>query len=407
MTEDRHISMAITGHVDHGKSTLIGRLLYETGSLPPDKLEDLQKMAAEMGREVEFAFIVDHLKEEREKHITIDTAQIFFKTDKRRYVIIDTPGHKEFLKNMLTGASQADVAVLLVDAAEGIRDQTRRHCYVLSMLGMQQIVVAINKMDLVDYRQDRFEQLRDEVAALLKDLGIQARLILPVSAAEGDNIVKRSDKLAWFDGPTVVEALDGFENVEMEARPLRFPVQDVYDLDGRALVVGRVETGELRRGQALRVWPADAAVNVRSIEKFLADGITRAEPGDCVGLVLDAPVKRGDILAEERPGFIVSSLGAVVFWIDDEAHTAGDRLMFRCVTQETPAKITKIVKKYDPASMQVVDTNATTIGHAEVAEVEIALDRPVVLDSYSRIPELGRFVLEKADCPVAGGVVRD
>src|SRR4030067_956538 len=225
--EEHSLPIVIVGHVDHGKSTLIGRLLYDTGSLPEEKINEIRIASQNAGLEMEFSFLMDHLEEERQRGITIDIAQTFFNTDKRRYVIIDAPGHKEFLKNMITGSSQAEAALLLLDAAEGIRDQTRRHSYILGMLGLRQVAVIINKMDMVDYSKERFTALSDEITEILK----------------------------WYAGPTVLQALDNFSALEVSNKSLRFPVQDEYTIDGRNIVVGRVEAGYIRKGDSVEILP--------------------------------------------------------------------------------------------------------------------------------------------------------
>ncbi|MBW8034831.1 MAG: hypothetical protein FVQ79_04045, partial [Planctomycetes bacterium] len=223
-TEMDVLSFVIVGHVDHGKSTLIGRLMYDTGALPPDKFEEIKKASQNQGRRTEFAYLLDHLEEERKQGITIDTTQVFFTTDKRRYVIIDAPGHVEFVKNMITGASQAEAAVLIVDAEEGVKEQTKRHSYMLSMLSLKQVVVVINKMDLVDYSQDRFNEVRSDVENWLASIDIEIDIVIPISAIDGDNITTNSDKMPWYSEFTFLGSLDTLENtLPPENKPLLFP----------------------------------------------------------------------------------------------------------------------------------------------------------------------------------------
>ena len=206
------LSFVIVGHVDHGKSTLIGRLLFDTDSLPPDKIEEIKKASAGQGRRTEFAYLLDHLEEERKQGITIDTTQVFFKSPKRRYVIIDAPGHVEFVKNMITGASQAEAAVLIVDVAEGVKEQTRRHSYMLSLLGLKQVVVVMNKMDLVDFSQETFDSVKNDVTQWLKSIDIEPKLYIPISAIDGENVIAKSEKMDWYTGPTLLESLDTLQN---------------------------------------------------------------------------------------------------------------------------------------------------------------------------------------------------
>ncbi|MEW6170794.1 MAG: GTP-binding protein, partial [Candidatus Omnitrophota bacterium] len=220
------LKFVIVGHVDHGKSTLIGRLLFDTDSLPPDKVEEMKQVSKEMGRGPEFAFIMDNLKEEREQGITIDTAQIFFRTPKRRYVIVDAPGHVEFVRNMMTGASQAEAGFLIVDVKEGSQEQTKRHAYILSMLGLKQVVVLLNKMDLVSYSSEKFWQVKSEVQNFLDTINIKPKAYIPISASKGDNIANKSNNMAWYNGPTILEILDSLEDkLSTEKEPLVFPVQ--------------------------------------------------------------------------------------------------------------------------------------------------------------------------------------
>lgn len=407
MTESQSLPIIIVGHVDHGKSTLIGRLLYDTGCLPPDKFSEIKKSSEMLGRRVEFAFVMDCLEEERSRGITIDTTQTFFKTSQRRYVIIDAPGHKEFLKNMITGTSQAEVALLIIDSFEGIRDQTRRHAYILSMLGLKQICVLLNKIDLIQYAQDRFLQLKEAVTDFLEKLNIHPTFILPISAIEGDNVALPSKKLSWFDGPTVLQALDSFEELKIEEKPLRFPIQDVYSMDGKRILVGRVEAGHLVRGEEIYLLPEKKRVVVKRIEKFLLDDVAQADFEESVGTCLQGKhrVKRGQILAGDLSSLISDRIQANIFWMDHTAYRIAEPLLFRCVTQEIPCRIEKVYKKFDPASMELIEEDASSIRGAEVANGLIHLNAQVVVDPFHDIPEMGRFVLEKDGRPVAGGII--
>lgn len=405
--EERALPIVIVGHVDHGKSTLIGRLLYDTQSLPLDKYAEIQKTSEMLGKRVEFAFVMDCLEEERSRGITIDTTQTFFKTPKRRYVIIDAPGHKEFLKNMITGSSQAEVAVLIIDSFEGIRDQTKRHAYILGMLGLKQVCVLLNKIDLVDYSKDKFEELKGEITDFLGRLNIRPTFILPISAILGDNVATPSEKIPWFDGPTVLEALDTFKELKVEEKPLRFPIQDIYRIDGERVLVGRIEAGRLKKGETLFLLPNNRKVTVKSIRKFLSDDVTTASFEESIGISLKGRprVKRGQILSADLSSKISDRISANIFWMDPAGFHTGDSLLFRCVTQEVPCRIEKINKKFDPASMELIEKDAFSIEGAEVADVLLQLEEKVVADPFSEIPEMGRFVLEKDGRPVAGGII--
>lgn len=405
--DERALPIVIVGHVDHGKSTLIGRLLYDTGCLPPDKYAEIQKSSEMLGKIVEFAFVMDCLEEERSRGITIDTTQTFFKTSKRRYVIIDAPGHKEFLKNMITGSSQAEAALLIIDSVEGIRDQTKRHAYLLSLLGLKQICVLLNKIDLVRYSRDTFDALKEETTGFLNPLNVHPTFILPISAIHGDNVARPSDNLPWFDGPTVLQALDTFHGLKIEEKPLRFPIQDSYRIEGKKILVGRIESGRLATGENLFLFPEKKRVTVKSIEKFPEKEVTLAHLEESVGVRLKGRVsgRRGQILAGDESPIISDRLRANIFWMEHQTHHMGDPLLFRCVTQEVPCRVEKIFKKFDPASMELIQEEASSISGAEVADVEIRLDQPVVVDPFTDIPEMGRFVLEKEGRPVGGGIV--
>lgn len=408
MNQEEHaLPIVIVGHVDHGKSTLIGRLLYDTNCLPPDKYSEIQKSSEMLGREVEFAFVMDCFEEERSRGITIDTTQTFFKTPKRRYVIIDAPGHKEFLKNMITGSSQAEAALLIIDAFEGIRDQTRRHVYILGMLGFKQVCVLLNKIDLVHYSKDKFFELKNQVTDFLKQLNIRPTFVLPISAIRGDNVAQPSKKMPWFDGPTVLQALDTFEPLKVEEKPLRFPIQDIYSVDGKKILVGRIEAGRLKREESLFLLPEKKKVVVKSIEKFLKNDVVTAGFEESVGICLKGRhrVGRGHILAGDLSSMISDSIRANIFWMDSRAHQKGETLLFRCVTQEIPCQIEKIYKKFDPASMELIEKEASSISSAEVADVMIHLKGQAVVDPFNDIPEMGRFVLEKDGRPIAGGII--
>jgi sulfate adenylyltransferase subunit 1 len=405
--EEHALPIVIVGHVDHGKSTLIGRLLYDTNCLPPDKYSEIQKSSEMLGRRVEFAFVMDCLEEERSRGITIDTTQTFFKTSKRRYVIIDAPGHKEFLKNMITGSSQAEAALLIIDAFEGIRDQTRRHAYILGMLGFKQVCVLLNKIDLVHFSEEKFLDLRDQATDFLRKLNIQRTFVLPISAIHGDNVAHPSEKLSWFDGPTVLQALDTFKGLKVEEKPLRLPIQDIYAINGKKILVGRIEAGRIRKGESVYLLPEKKQVEVKSIEKFMEKDVIVAHFEESVGICLKGKqrAKRGQILTADLSSTISNKIKANIFWMDPRGYRAGEALLFRCVTQEVPCHIEKINRKFDPASMELTEEDASSIRGAEVAEVLIQLDEKVVTDPFNEIPEMGRFVLEKGGKPAAGGII--
>src|SRR5256886_13896848 len=272
------------GHVDHGKSTLIGRILHDTDSLPEGKIDMVKKACEAEGMEFEFAFVLDALLEEQKQNVTIDTTEIRFKTKRRKYIIIDAPGHKEFLKNMITGASRADAAVLVIAASEGVREQSRRHAYLLSLLGIKQVVVVVNKMDLVDFSEKRFREIEREYGKFLVDLMLEARAVIPAAANQGENVARASIKMTWYCAATVLEALDALETKRTDVDlPLRFCVQDVYRFDGRRIIAGRIETGKLRVGDQLVFSPANKSSVVATIERWNVPANDLAIAGDSVG----------------------------------------------------------------------------------------------------------------------------
>lgn len=404
--EEKSLPIVIVGHIDHGKSTLVGRLFYDTGCLPPDKYEDIKRICESMGKEMEFAFVMDNLQEEREGAMTIDIAHTFFKTDKRRYVIIDAPGHKEFLKNMITGSSQAEAALLLLDISRGIQDQTKRHSYILNLIGIKQTAVLINKMDMVDYSEEAFTKTKKEIERVLTDLKITSKYILPISAKMGENVAKKSDKLSWFKGPTVLEALDSFSSKRIEDRGLRFPVQDIYEVDGQSIAVGRVESGIMRQGEDIYVLPEKKKAKLKEIRKFMQDNLKEAVTEDCVGICVEGlKLSRGQVVVDKINSLITNSIHANIFWIIDKDYKLGIPLVCKCATQESKAKIEKIYQRFDSASIDVVEKNAKEIKPAEIAEVEIKIEKPFVVDKFNDIPETGRFVLEHDGHPVAGGII--
>jgi sulfate adenylyltransferase large subunit len=407
--EMESLGFVIVGHVDHGKSTLIGRLLCDTQSLPREKLEEVERMSKELGRPVELAFVMDHLQEERDQGLTIDTAQAFFRTDKRGYVIIDAPGHKEFIKNMITGASQAQAALLIIDAEHGLREQTRRHACLLAMLGLTQLTVLINKMDKVSYARDRFDELASGILAFLDALRLKPLHVIPISARDGDNVASRSVRMPWYGGVTVLEALDSFKVPPRPPdKPMRFPVQDVYRLGDRCVLVGRVESGTIRTAQEIVFLPSGRETRVKSIEKFLVPAPGEAAAGESIGITIEDAlvIERGEVACEKtsRPT-VADTLRAEVFWMSPVRLTLGERLVIRQATQEAPANVVEITRRMDSSSLEVIAQHSEELRASEIAEVTIRTERPIVTEPFYDVPELGRFVLVRGHDIVAGGIV--
>ena len=400
------LKIVIVGHVDHGKSTFVGRLFYDTGSLPTGKYEQLVRIAERRGVPFEWANLMDSLQSERDQNITIDTAQSFFRTAKRPYIIIDAPGHKEFLKNMMTGSSQAEAALLLIDISEGIREQTRRHCYLLGFMGIRQVAVVVNKMDTCGYSRERYEAFEKEIRAFLSLYRVEPTDIVPISARTGENVAKRGETMTWHGGPTLLEALDRFRSDGSTDRRLRFPVQDVYRRNGRNVAVGRVETGSLSRGQEVTVLPDASRGKVSEIIKFNEKDIDVSRAGECIGLVVEgAELKRSQVLTGAARALVDDTFDAHIFWLDNEPYSVGAPLTWKLATQSAACRIDRVYRRFDPATLKEIETDSGAIVNSEIAEVRLRFERPVVLDRFSDIPEMGRFVLEVKGYPVAGGIV--
>jgi len=402
------LKFVIVGHVDHGKSTLIGRLLFDTKFLQADKMAEIERSSRNLGRETEFAFLLDHLQEEREQGITIDTAQTFFKHNGKEYVIIDAPGHIEFVKNMITGASQAEAAILIVDANEGVQEQTKRHANILSMLGIRQVIVVINKMDLVGYMEDPFIRLKNEIENFLSTIKIRPTYYIPIGALKGDNVANRSVNMYWYKGPTVLEAFDFFKANSFSVKKLLFfPVQDVYKIDNKRVIVGKLESGKIFVGQKIIVVPDKRITEVKTIEKF-GEAPIEAFAGENIGITTKDPffIERGTIICEEggEPR-VTDKFEANIFLISREDLMEGESLVLRCVTEETVAKIEKIKKRINSSSLEILETNASAIKNLEVGEVFIKTVKPIAIAKFSDNEALGRFVLVKDGNICAGGII--
>ena len=337
-----NLNVVIVGHVDHGKSTLIGRLLYDSESITEGRVEEIQRLAEEYKKRFEFAYFIDSFDDELKEERTIDTTGVMFKSKDNYYSITDVPGHKEFIKNMLTGASHADVAVLVVAADEGIREQTGRHAFLIHMLGIKQIFVVVNKMDTVDYKEKVFQDTRDKISQLLASFDYQYVQFIPASALEGDNIYKTSKQMDWYKGPTLVQALDGVM-ISTKSMPLRFVVQDTYNVDSEKVIVGRVESGTLRRNDEVIFQPSNVRGKINKIKIF--DGEPQeAKMGDSVGIVVNGEVKRGDVcgLAGVPPTPTKEFLGEAVL-LENKLRN-GDKLELRCGTGKVQCEM-KLIKE--------------------------------------------------------------
>ena len=412
-SSERRLRVVFVGHVDHGKSTLIGRIFYDTKSLPDGKVEQIQAACKEEGMEFEYAFLLDALLEEQAQNITIDTTQIQFKTAKRPYVIIDAPGHKEFLKNMITGAASADAAVLLIAANEGIREQSRRHGYLLSLLGIKQVVVAVNKMDLVDYKQEVFDQVVRDYTAFLKEIGMEARQFVPVSARNGTNVALRdlgvANPMPWYSGPTITDTLDSFEPPKsLTELPLRFPIQDVYRFDDRRIFAGRIEAGSLKVGDTLIFSPGSKTGVIKSIEVWNAPEKTSAKAGESVGITLTEQlfIERGHLASHQTDAPIESNrFKARVFWMGKSNLAIGQRTKLKLTTQELDAEIVSIERIIDASTLEALPGDRGYIARNDVAEVTIQVRGALAFDNADRNALLGRFVLLDGRQVGGGGII--
>jgi bifunctional enzyme CysN/CysC len=413
MSPTEQLKIVIVGHVDHGKSTFVGRLFHDTGSLPEGKLEQLQKIAERRGVPFEWANLMDALQAERDQNITIDTAQIWFHTRKRQYVIIDAPGHKEFLKNMVTGAANAEAALLLIDAHEGVQENSRRHGYLLNLLGIRQIAVLVNKMDLEDYRQTRFQQIEAEYRAWLKTIGVEPRIFIPIAAKHGDNIAGRSPQMPWWTGPTVLETLDEFKVAEPpNHQPLRFPIQDVYRFDERRILAGRVESGSVKVGDRLIFSPTNKTSTVKSIERWSAPPSDVAYAGESVGLQLTEQVfvARGAIGAlETAPPYELSRFKARLFWLGRRPFSKGRTYKLKLATQEVDCTIESIDKVIDASTLETLPRadHEVFVGRHEVAELSLRTKKPIAFDVHADIVPTGRFVIVDGFDVAGGGIIAE
>jgi bifunctional enzyme CysN/CysC len=402
------MKIAFVGHVDHGKSSLVGRIFYDTDSLPEGKFEQIQSMCQNRGMPFEWSFLMDALQAERDQGITIDTAQIWFKTQKRDYVIIDAPGHKEFLKNMISGAANSEAAILVIDAGEGIQEQSKRHGYLLHLLGVKQIAIAVNKMDLVDFSEKRFAEIEEGMRSYLQEIGVTPSYVIPVSAKGGEGINKKSESLSWYQGPTLVEALDLFTPKPSEDHlPLRFSVQDVYKFDERRIVAGRVEAGQVKVGDKLVFSPGNKIGHVQSIEMWHAPTLTQASAGMSVGVVLKEHifVERGQIASHEDDApCLTNSFKARLVWLGAEPMIMGKRYKMKVASSEYMVEIKTIEQLIDTDNLSRVG-QADQISRHSIAEVVLRVKGLAALDGFDRFDKTGRFVLVDGYHISGGGII--
>ncbi len=416
-----HLNVVFVGHVDHGKSTTVGRLLFDSGAIPEQDMRKLKELAQQLGKAgFEFAFVMDNLKEERERGVTIDLSHKRFDTQKYECTIIDAPGHRDFIKNMITGASQADVAFLVVAAPDGIMAQTKEHLFLLKTFGVGQVAVVVNKMDVVNFDKARFEKVKQDLETLLKSVGYKPDNVqfIPTASFLGDNVVKKSDKMAWYTGPTVIAQIDKFNPPEKPTNlPLRLPIQDVYNITGIGVVpVGRVETGTMKIGDKIIAMPGREGTGVKGEVKSIEmhhEQIQQAEPGDNVGFsvrgINKKDIARGDVFGHENnPPTVVSEFTAQIIVLNHPTVlTVGYTPVFHIHTAQVACQFIKLLKKLDPTTGQVVQENPDMLKNGDAAVVVIKPTKPLVIEKQKEIPHMSRFAVRDAGSTVAAGMCID
>ncbi len=421
------MNIVIVGHVDHGKSTVVGRLLADTGSFPEGKLEAVRQECERTGKPFEYAFLLDALSDEQDQGITIDTARAFFKTAKRDYIIIDAPGHIEFLKNMISGAARAEAAVLVIDAKEGVRENSRRHGYILSMLGIRQIVVCVNKMDLISRDRSHFEKIEKEYRAFLSSIGAEnPQQFIPASAANGENLATRSAQMPWYKGPTLLESLDAFQKAPSKsARPFRMPVQAVYKFasegDDRRIIAGRLSAGKAKVGDQVVFFPSNKTSTIKTIEVFNAPARKEVEEGWSTGFTLteEIYVTRGEIMARaQEPPLVSTRFRANLIWLGKKPFTPGRDYKLKIHTQALPVRIRKIHKVIDasqaspgPSAPSPLGRGTgeargeATINRHDVADLTLETRQPIAFDTITEGEATGRFVIVDGYDIAGGGII--
>jgi elongation factor 1-alpha len=412
-----HINLVVVGHVDHGKSTLVGRLLFETGTITQQDLDRMKKEAAALGKATfEFAYILDATREERTRGVTIDLSHMKFETPKYYFTIIDAPGHRDFIKNMITGASQADAAILVCSAKEGIQPQTREHAYLLKVLGVKQLIVAVNKIDTVNYSEAEYNKTKEDLTKFLKGIGYKTENIpfVPVSALEGENIIKPSAKMPWYKGQSLLPTLDTLHEPEKPTSlPLRLPVQDVYSITGIGTVpVGRVETGVLKVGQKVIFQPSNVSGDIKSIEMH-HEQMQEAYPGDNVGFnvrgVTKEQIKRGDVIGTiDKPPTVAKEFTAqVMIMKHPTAISKGYTPVMHLHTAQVAVKFKEIKSKLDPKTGAPLPGVPDFLKTGDAAIVVLEPQKPIVIEKRSDIPKLSSFVIRDMGETVGAGVCID
>lgn len=406
-----HFNVVFIGHVDHGKSTTVGRLLFDAGTIDEQAMRKLKEKAASLGKSgFEFAFVMDNLKEEQERGVTIDLAHQKFESERYDFTIIDAPGHADFIKNMITGVSQADAAVLVVAATDGVNEQTKEHAFLSKTFGIDQLLVAVNKMDMVEYKKERFEEVKAEIENLVKPLGFKSVDFVPISSLQGENVAKKSEQLSWFENGTLLDKLNAFEPSERPVNlPLRLPLQEVYNIKGIGLVpVGRIETGIMKPNDKIVGVPGKTGTGVVGEVKDIEmhhEKIPQAQPGDNVGFSVKGfnkgDLARGDVISHTTtPASLATEFtGQIVVLNHPSVITVGYSPVFHIHTGQVACRVEQIIKKVAPTQ----EDNPDFIKNGDAAIVKFKPLKPVVLEAQSEIPQLARFAIRDSGKTVAAG----
>lgn len=405
------LNLVVVGHVDHGKSTVIGRLLHDTGSLPQGTIDKVKRIAKETGKPFEYAYLLDAFEEEQQQGITIDITQIQFQTKNREYVIIDAPGHVEFLKNMISGAANAEAAFLIVDVKRGVEEQTKRHAYMLKLLGIQKVYAIFNKMDLINYSKSRFQEVQTDLLQFLDSLNLKVLDFIPVSAFYGENILNQTGVMSWYSGKTLIEVLDSIEkNPDIAKQPLRFPIQDVYKFDNRRIIAGRIESGTISVGDTIQIFPEGRKTVVESFAYWQeSDKKQKALPGESVGITVRDEFfnNRGELITHPAtPPIVANAFLANVFWMGKTPLIKNKRYKIKLATQEVYGEVVKIEKVLDASTLEQFE-DAEQVKINDVAEVVFSTEQAIVLDAFKDFSVTGRFVIVDGYDVSGGGTVAE
>lgn len=400
---DGQLRIVFIGAVDCGKSTLIGRLLFDTDSISFQAKEELKKISQESRRDLEFAYLLDSFQEEREDEFTLDTTQALLKTKDEEFLLIDVPGHRELLKNMLTGASYADAAVLVVDVKKSLEEQTRRHLYILKFLGIEQLIVSINKMDLVSYHEEYFLKARAQLEEYLKEIGLYSSCIIPVSAKEGENLLKESLKMNWYKGLPIIKALNTFTRKD-QIYDFCLPIQDIYEIKKEKIVVGEIVSGKINKGDLVRVSPLEIELKVKTIKKS-GKSMQTAESRENIGLVfyrLPKGLKRGLVFYKGMTPKVSSQIQVKIFCLS--SLDIQKELLIKCATQQVRGRISEIKQRVDTTTLEII-RDINVLEPLDAAEVIITTEEPLVVAKFQDLASLGRFVIEKDNKICAIGII--